>query len=183
MVKKQQLKYQWNHNMKQVNNINITDVKKEHDLVFIPSPRMRACKAKFWKRLDFDIELVDKVTLAGAIQLTNNTELNGWWKQDGFQDWFCNKDEASERIEYLYMLWMDKAEELLLNPDANHNAIVQIGKIIATLSGRDNQEKYSDDMINKMSKQQLQAFVERLAPKLLKSQDIKEPVIDEPADV
>lgn len=156
--------------MKKVNNIDIMELKKEHDLTFIPSPMQRACKAKFWKRIDYDPSFVDKVTVAAAVQLTNNTSLNTWWHQEGFQDWFCNKDEASERIEYLYMLWMDKAEELLLNPEANHNAIVQIGKIIAQLSGRDpsNQERYFDDNIQKMNKAQLQSFIEKVAPKLLK---------------
>lgn len=153
--------------MKQVNNLDVTKLKEEHDLVFIPSPLQRACKARFYKRIDFDLDLAKDVTLAQAIQLTGNQQLGNWWKQDGFKEWFINQDEAAERIEYLYMLWMDKAESLLLDPLANHNAIVQLGKIIAQLSGRANQEKFSDDLINKMSKEQLRAFAERLAPKLL----------------
>lgn len=155
--------------MKKVNNIDVLELQKQVDTVWLPSPSQRACKAKFWKRMDFDFQLAEKITLAGAIQVTRNSELNRWWGQDGFQEWFLNRDEASERIEYLYMLWMDKAEELLLNPDANHNAIVQIGKIIAQLSGRDQQEKYADDNIQKMSPQQLKAFIEKFAPRLLNS--------------
>lgn len=155
--------------MKKVNDTDIIELKKQVDLVFVPNPLMRACKARFWKRIDFDPSLADRVTLAAAVQLTNNTQLNSWWKLEGFVDWFCNKDEASERIEYLYMLWMDKAEELLLNPEANHNAIVQIGKIIAQLSGRDQQENFSDANIQKMSRQQLQAFIEKAAPRLLRN--------------
>lgn len=154
--------------MKQVNEINILEIKEEHDKVFIPSPLQRACKAKYWKRLDFDTDI--NVTLAAAIQLTNYKELNHWWKQDGFKEWFSNKDEAAERIEYLYMLWMDKAESLLLDPAANHNAIVQLGKIIAQLSGKSGQETFSDDFINKMSKGQLQAFINKVAPRLMKEE-------------
>lgn len=155
--------------MKKVNDVNVMDLKQQLDTIFVPSPAQRACKAKFWKRMDFDYDLAEGITLLGAVQLTNYSELNRWWQQEGFKDWFLNKDEASERIEYLYMLWMDKAEELLLNPDANHNAVVQIGKIIAQLSGRDNQERYSDEAIQKMTPQQLKAFIEKAAPRLIKA--------------
>lgn len=168
--------------MKQVNNVDILELKKDIELVFVPTPNQRACKARFWKRMDFDPSMVNKVTLSGAVRITNNTQLNHWWRQVGFEDWFCNKDEAGERIEYLYMLWMDKAEELLLNPDANHNAIVQIGKIIANLSGREGQEKFMDESIQKMSKQQLQAFIDKAAPRLNKAEPDKAEVPDGQAE-
>lgn len=156
--------------MKKVNNVDIIELKKQAEIVWLPTPGQRACKAKFWKRADY-LNIDDKVTLAQAVQVTNNSSLNTWWGIEGFKEWFLNKEEAAERIEYLYMLWMDKAEELLLNPEANHNAIVQIGKIIAQLSGRDNQEKYLDESIQKMSKHQLQSFINKVAPRLIKGTD------------
>lgn len=161
--------------MKKIQDIDIHEIKKEHDLIFLPSPNQRATKAKFWKRMDFNMDVIENVTLASAIQLTNNSALSNWWKREGFKEWFLNKDEATERLEYLYMLWMDKVEELLLNPDANHNAIVNIGKVIATLSGRDNQERFSDESIQKMSPTQVRAFIEKLAPRFL-------PKVAEPID-
>lgn len=156
--------------MKKVNNIDILELakqKKTAELVFVPAPNMRAAKAKFWKRIDFDASLADAVSAASIVQITNEPRVTGWWNQKEFQEWFLNKEEANERIEYLYMLWMDKAEELLLDPMANHNAIVQLGKIISQLSGRGEQEKVSDENIQKMTKQQLQAYIQKLAPKLL----------------
>lgn len=154
--------------MKKVNDVDILQIKQKLDVSFIPSPSQRACKARFWKRMDFDPDMASNITLAGAIQLTKNGELNRWWNQEGFQDWFLNKEEEGERIQYLYMLWMDKAEDLLLDPMANHNAVVQLGKIIAQLAGKDNQEKFADEFIAKMNPKQLREYIEKRTPKLLR---------------
>lgn len=168
--------------MKKVNNIDIAEIAKQHELIFIPSPQQRAAKAKFWKRVDFDPSLAERISVAGVIQLTNNPTIQSWWKEEGFQEWFCNKDEATERIEYLYMLWTDKVEELLLNPEANHNAIINAGKLLMQLSGRDNSnnERFADDNIQKMSKAQLQTFIEKMAPRLVSQK--KDPEVKEDTD-
>lgn len=164
--------------MKKVNDTDILEIKKQVDVAWLPSPSQRACKAKFWKRADYLLP-EDHITLAQAVQVTGNSSLQTWWSLEGFKEWFCNKDEANERIEYLYMLWMDKAEELLLNPEANHNAIVQIGKIIAQLSGRgdNNTERYLDDMVQNMNKQQLKEYIKKHAPRLV-SEEPSQGVID-----
>lgn len=134
---------------------------------FLPNPMQRAAKARFWKRMDF-ADARD-VNLPLALKVSGTAQLSRWWQLEGFSEWFANKDEAGERLEYLYMLALDAAENLLLDPDANHNAKVQMIKIIAQLAGKepDKEQRFADEEIGKMSRTQLEQYIRRTLPKVL----------------
>lgn len=149
---------------------NSSDIKAleaiKEDLVFLPSPNHRRAKSKFWSRYG-DLEDGSQVTLAAALQLTKEPQLAKWWNLPGFKDWFLNKDEARERLEYLWYLGMDAMEQLFLDPEANHNAKVNAFKQIASLAGKEpnRNEKFADEDIQKMDKARLKAYILKHAPK------------------
>lgn len=152
--------------------VNESEVKSlssmTEDLLFIPNPRHRQVKAKFWARYDSLMVSPDKITAAAAIDLTSETTIARWWSLPGFKDWFLNQDEARERLEYLYMLALDTAEQVLANPDSNDNAKVQMVKVIAQLAGKEPKAQvFADDDINKMDAEKLKAYIEKVAPRLL----------------
>lgn len=140
----------------------------KQDLVFLPNPAHRRAKSKFWARYG-DLDTGGEVSLASALQLTREPQLKKWWHLPGFKDWFLNKDEAKERLEYLWFLGMDALESIFLDPESNHNARVNAFKIIAQLAGKEpsKEEKYADAEIQKMDKKRLKAYIMQHAPKLL----------------
>jgi hypothetical protein len=147
----------------------VTNSARTGEIVFLPTPNQRAIKARFWKRLD---HLAPKeITKALAVQIAG-PGISRWWDSPGFREWFSNKEEAAERLEYLYMLALDTAEELLLNPDAQASAKVNLIKILAQLAGKEPQKevKFADEAIGKMSREQLEAYIRTNAPKLLKAE-------------
>jgi len=137
------------------------------DLIFLPSPPHRRAKSKFWSR-HMDLDTGSPVNLAQALQITGEPQLSRWWSLPGFLDWFLNKDEAKERLEYLWYLGMDTIESIFLDPDANHNAKVQAFKIIAQLGGKEpvKSEKYADAQIQSMDQAKLKEYILKNLPKI-----------------
>lgn len=137
------------------------------DLLFIPNPRHRQVKAKFWSRYDSLMLSSDKITSTAAVSITDEPSIMRWWSLPGFKDWFLNQDEARERLEYLYMLALDTAEQVLANPESNDNAKVQMVKVIAQLAGKEpSKQQYADDSINKMDAEKLKTYIQEAIPKL-----------------
>jgi len=139
------------------------------ELVFLPSPVHRSAKTKFWARYDSLLDGSGTPSKAEAIQLTGEPKLAKWWYLPGFKEWFLNQDEARERLEYLYMLALDAAEQVLLDPEAQANARVQMIKVIASLAGKEptKQVQYIDQDIQLMDTEKLRAYIEKHAPRLV----------------
>lgn len=146
----------------------------EGEIVFIPSGAQRKAKAAFWVSFtDNPVSDAENVTLAQALQITGESRLQKWWSMVGFKDWFLNKEENKQRLEYIYSLALDSAEEILIDPDANPSAKVQMIKVIAELANKMPQkwktEKFLDADIQRMDKHQLESYLEKQGVKLLKS--------------
>lgn len=102
------------------------------DLTFAPTPDMRRAKAAFWSRFaDAPTSLSsDPVTLASAQQFGADKRLGKWWTLPGFQEWFQNREEFRERLEYLADIALDSLEQVLTDPDANPSAKVASAKLV-----------------------------------------------------
>jgi hypothetical protein len=101
------------------------------DLTFAPTPDMRRAKAAFWHRVA-DAPLFDggPVTLAAAQQFGTDKRLSKWWTLPGFAEWFQNKEEFRERLEYLADIALDSLEQVLTDPDSNPSAKVASAKLV-----------------------------------------------------
>lgn len=104
------------------------------------------------------------VSLAQALEVTQAPQLRKWWAEDGFQDWFLNREEAKERLQYLFQKGLDAAENILDNPEANANAKANILKLLAEMTGHLTKkpvDRFADEQVNKMSEEQLKAYLEK----------------------
>jgi len=140
---------------------------------FSPSPAMRQAKAKFWVRYN-EMPLADESTINSTLaqQLSGNTTVGKWWKQPGFKEWFTNSKEWVQRIEYLALLSLDAAEEVLLDPQApaaaKVNLIKAINELANKLPSKSKEIKFIDGAVADMDEKQLSEFIKRNT-KLLKA--------------
>lgn len=108
------------------------------EVLFTPSKTQRRAKACFWvawqDNPSVDIELI---TAQEAVHLSNSPAVNSWWSSPGFKEWFLNRDEHRQRLEYLYDLALDAAEEILLSTDPKtQSARVNVIKAVAELGSK-----------------------------------------------
>lgn len=138
---------------------------------FEPTPSMRMAKAAFWAKYA-EMPMADdkSITQTMAIQLSNNTTISRWWKKPGFEAWFKNKSEWDQRIQYLAVLSLETAEELLTNPRVPAAAKVSLIKTINELANKapakSKEIKLVDEGVGKMTKEQLDAFIVEQTKKL-----------------
>lgn len=134
--------------------------------LFSPSARQRQVKARFWARFQpspFQ-SAPDKMSAAEIAKICDSAMIKDQWHLSGFKDWFLNKEEGRERLEYLFMKSLDTAEAILDDPAAQASAKVNLIKVLAELSNKFPSryaEKFADDDIGKMSETQLRAYLEK----------------------
>lgn len=132
-------------------------------VVYAPTSSQAQVKAQFWHRFQpGPMATLEDLTLAKAIQITQCNRLRDWWSQPGFLSWFLNKDEAREKMHYLFNQGLDALQEILMNPEANANAKVNSVKLLAEMTGyltKKPVERFADDEINSMSKEQVQKYL------------------------
>jgi hypothetical protein len=150
------------------------------DITFLPSPEQRKNKAAFWASYaDNPMASSDNVTLALALQTTKEPRLRRWWPVPGFSEWYSNKDEFRQRLEYLANLGLDTIEDILLDPEANANARMNAAKLMleaaSKMPNKWNQEKFLDEHIQKMGQQELESWIAKRLPKELDEAEDTEP--------
>lgn len=134
------------------------------EVVFVPTPQMRKCKAAYLAATA-DNPMSDNPSLELALQATGESRLRQWWSTPGFRSWFANREEFRQRVEYLANLALDAIEEILLDGDANATARNAAAKLMLEAANKlprgTGPERFADDQINQMSKQQLEQYLRR----------------------
>lgn len=150
-------------------------------LIFSPNHAQRKAKAKFWTRMDTGLGSPNLMSAAIVSEIIGEAAVKKWWSLPGFREWFFNEQEAKERLEYLFMLALDSAEYILLDENANASAKVQMIKVLAALSGKDQEreQKLLDEKIQKMDMKQLQEYIKRTAPKLIEGEIVANKELDD----
>lgn len=143
------------------------------EVVFIPTPAMRKVKAAYLAATSENPLLVGQDPTAASVQqVTGDTRVSKWWSTPGFRDWFSNRDEFRQRVEYLANLALDTIEDILLDGEANASARNAAAKLMIEAAGKlpkgTSTEKYADEQISSMSKAELEQFIRRKAPQLLR---------------
>ena len=134
-------------------------------VIFTPTKRQRQVKAKFWSRFQpGPFANPDTLSMADVMAITRASSLKEWWSKDGFKEWFMNREEAREKLEYLFMKALDTAEDIMDDPAAQASAKVNAIKVVAELANKfpsKQVEKFADDEINKMDEKQLRVYLEK----------------------
>jgi len=137
---------------------------------FRPLPSQRQAKTRYWALVSEqaileDLDSHDPYELARTIQCP---ALPAWLENPQFRVWFGNKHEHLQRIEYLFDLALDAAEQILQNEDPKaQSARVAMIKVLSDLANKRRTEKIADTQINQMTEQQLREYVKKQAPILL----------------
>ncbi len=106
-------------------------------LGFEPNEAQMKVKAAFWSAWRDD-PTVDpaKLTAAAVANLTDAPTIETWWRQDGFRQWFCNKDEWRQELEFSFALWQQKVRERLVSSVLADKDLISLGKLLAEMSNR-----------------------------------------------
>ena len=134
------------------------------DLTFAPTPDMRRAKAAFWHRVA-DAPLFDggPITLAAAQQFGTDKRLSKWWTLPGFAEWFQNREEFRERLEYLADIALDSLEQVLTDPDANPSAKVASAKLVLEAASKmpKKEAESPSTKLEAMSRTELEDYVRK----------------------
>lgn len=139
------------------------------EVVFIPTPAMRKAKAAFVAAAEDNPILLQTsseggTSLAAVQSVVGDSRLTKWWSTPGFRDWFNNKDEFRQRVEYLANLSLDTIEDILLDGDANPSSRMTAAKLMMEAANKlpkGGSEKYLDAQIAEMGKRELEAYLRR----------------------
>lgn len=136
------------------------------ELLFTPNRAQRAIKARFWTLLagSFSSRNPHEMTQMEIARTVRDNRVLNWFLIPGFQDWFMNSTEHIERLEYLFDLALSAAEDILLSDDPKTaSAKVNMIRVVAELAKKMPQrgvEQFQDEKISKMSKAELEAFLD-----------------------
>lgn len=138
------------------------------ELTYLPTPEQRKAKSAFWLRFN-DNPICDPqdISLAIVMRLVGDERLTRWWPVSGFKEWFRNREEFRERMEYLSQLAMDQLEEILAAPMAIKgvaNAKISAAKLIMEVARKMPPKtatagEFLDAKVADMNKRQLEEFI------------------------
>jgi hypothetical protein len=145
-------------------NISRVLAAASQEVVFAPTPEMRRAKAAFWASLEGTPsgDLAEHMTLAAASSLGADKKLSRWWAIPGFSDWWQNREEFKQRLEYLAQLALDSLEGVLSDPDANATARVNSAKLVLEAANKMPKRAAEEDISSRlaaMSRNELEEYV------------------------
>jgi len=131
------------------------------EYVYRPKARQRLAKARLMSAIQAQPLLDLKEMTCGQIEKIVGIGLRNDWQQDGFQDWMLNRHEYDEKLELLFSLALDGAEQILQNTDPKaQSARVQMIKIVAELANkmpaRWQQSDPVKDTLNSLNQQEIE---------------------------
>ena len=145
-------------------------VEQALDADYRPNRKERQAKAAFWSQAADDPFMNVEAYRAGtkgALEAYIGMKLPSW--SEDFKAWFFNRQEHKHRVEYLFGLALDAAEEILLNNDPKvQGARVQLIRALSELAGKVPHKQaaiqiqnntIASGLIDNMTKEQLEAYV------------------------
>lgn len=145
--------------------------------VFKPNDAQRLAKSTFWSYfIESHTPPPEVIELSTALRYGASKGISDWWSLPGFQDWFTNKDEFRQRIEYLASLCLDELEHTVRDRNGNPTARTAAIRMILQASNKLTEGATSkggtflDESVSKMDRNQLLDFISARAGKALEGQ-------------
>lgn len=153
---------------------------------FLPTNPQKRAKSAFWTHFSTAGEgsLTPTPSLATALRFGQDNRIQAWWDQAGFQDWFWNRDEFRQRMEYLANLAVDELEEILLSKQVATSDKLNAIKMVMQVSQKTTPvraEESLPDLIGKMNRVQLEEYI-RSGLKLLPIEQLTIPPAPDKVD-
>ena len=108
------------------------------EIIFQPTEPQRKLKASLLAKLaDNPLYDLASISVAEVQEVTGNTSVQKWWSLPGFKEWLTDKDENRAKLEYLFAMALEAAEQILMNtdPKAQGSRVAMI-KTLAELAGK-----------------------------------------------
>lgn len=87
------------------------------DVVGKWTAKQRMAKARFWSRTAGSPELtINGVALSLAREVTDEPQMDRWWSEPGFADWFKDRNTLIEKVAFARELGLDVAIHGIMNP-------------------------------------------------------------------
>jgi hypothetical protein len=136
------------------------------ELVFQPTTAQREVKAAFWAiHRENPISDVRKVSLADALQITEDPRLSTWWSEAGFKEWFTDQDEFRKRLELAGDLAIEAIIDTLKDKTAKHGERTKAAELALRIKDKvasdAKEDRYADEAISRMSKEELEVYIKR----------------------
>lgn len=143
----------------------IEKVLSEKSEGFTPTEAQKKAKSRFWATCSGEggptpspLPNIEQALQFGSID-------RKWWDESGFRDWFWNRNEFNERLEYIGLLALEELESTLkskLVTSAQKIPAIKLALEVAHKLGGKGQGESIDlpDKLANMSKKQLEDFIE-----------------------
>jgi hypothetical protein len=134
---------------------------------FTPTDEQKRAKAEFWSRASSgEAEVPSEISLALALRLGAPTATSKWWSIPGFQDWFTNRNEFKENLEFLANIAVDQLGLIIRDSKANPSARVAAVKLILEAARKmpsksTDSEQYLDQKVAEMDRKELEDYIQR----------------------
>ena len=130
---------------------------------FQPTESMKRAKSRLWAAFDGE----GAPTPSPVPSLTQATQFGTidkkWWDEPGFQKWLWNRNEFSEKMEYIGLLALEELENTLKSKLVTSAQKIPAIKLALEVSGKLNKKDSDSDSlptkIAGMTKEELEAFI------------------------
>lgn len=107
------------------------------EFMYRPKQKHRLAKARLMTAIQSQPLLRLDELSCGKVEQIVGMNLRNEWRQPGFQEWLLNRNEYEEKLEMLFSLALDAAENILQNADPKaQSARVQMIKVVAELANK-----------------------------------------------
>lgn len=130
---------------------------------FTPTPAQVRRRAEMFSR---GIQVSPDMLLEEVIALGVSGVVSRWWDIPGFREWFLSKDYNKHKAEGLLQQAMHRLSEVLTTSTDNAeliNAAKEARTLFTALTTptKGDEEKFADETIQEMSKEELQAYISK----------------------
>ena len=138
------------------------------EAAFIPSKPQQKCKSAFWYHWQ-DGASKGSPTVSDIIRITKNATIAKWMQEPRFKEWFLNKKSFYERMSYIVdELAPNIIEEIATSAEKPSDQLAALKLSIEVLGRMQKQKvevKFKDDLVEKMTIEELSAFENKLLEK------------------
>jgi hypothetical protein len=139
-------------------------LEKQRANEFRPTDAQRRAKSAYWSHYFQTGDIPpDTVSSREASELSGYSEVEKWYSQEGFPEWFQNGDEFRQQVEYTSHLGLEVIQQVLQDVGARTsdrlNAAKMALEIAAKFPSKSTDEKYADKRIQEMGKKELEELI------------------------
>ncbi len=145
-------------------------------LQFRPSEAQVKAKTAFWSYFLSEASLYPPEDVDGAVaaKFASDRRVEQWWSTPEFREWFLNRDEFRQQVEFLASLALTELQQIITDESASSAARVTAIKLVMDLANKMPKKVEAreltpeEKLISEMSKEKLQEFIKTNTVKLIK---------------